>query len=77
MMVLLVFMVSQVGQVVPIIVLVFTNSYDAGSAARPLFYSNRIESYCFPFGPYSDGVSGNVFGNMIWFFEITSWKAFI
>ena len=37
-------------KLIPIIVLVFTNSYDAGSAARPLYYSNRIESYCFPFG---------------------------
>ena len=39
-------------KLIPIIVLVFTNRYDAGSAARPLYYSNRIESSCFPFGPY-------------------------
>ena len=51
-------------ELIPIIVLVFTNSYDAGSAARPLYYSNRIGSSCFPFGPYSDGVSINVFGYM-------------
>ena len=57
-------------KLIPIIVLVFTNSDDAGSAARPLFYSNRIESYCFPFGPYSDGVSIKVFGNVIWVFGV-------
>ena len=39
----------------------------AGSAARPLYYSNRNGSSRFPFGIYSDDVSINVFGNMIGF----------
>ena len=50
--------------------LVFTNSYDAGSAARPLYYSNRNGSYRFPFGIYSDDVSINVFGNMNWVLKL-------
>ena len=59
------FMASKVGQVVLLTVLVFTNRYDAGSAARPLYYSNRIESSCFPFGLYSNCITINVFGNMV------------
>ena len=43
---------SQVGQVVLLPSWFFADRYDAGSAARPLYYSNRIESNCFPFGPY-------------------------
>ena len=64
-------------KLIPIIVVAFTDSYDAGSAARPLYYSNRIESYCFPFGPYSDGVSIKVFGNMIWFFGVLIGDLFV
>ena len=67
MMLLLVLWQVKLVELIPIIVLVFTNSYDAGSAARPLYYSNRNGSSRFPFGIYSDDVSINVFGNMIGF----------